>query len=185
MDYIWSLILGIVQGLTEFLPVSSSAHLDVIPAIFKMNSPLLNSLTFDVALHGGTLLALVIFFREKIISLCRAFFTGLVSAKTREAGDFWIAVYVLIAAVPAGLAGVLAGDRVEDKVREHPAVIGAVLLIFGIILYLADRAGKKQKEIGGMKILDSIIIGCAQVPRTDSGSVALGDNNNDRPFFWI
>jgi undecaprenyl-diphosphatase len=163
MDYLWSAILGIVQGLTEFLPVSSSAHLDVIPAIFKVNSPLLNSLTFDVALHGGTLLALVIFFWKKIVSLCRAFFTGLISKEARKNKEFWTAVYVLIAAIPAGLAGVLAGDRIEDSVREHPAVIGTMLLIFGIVLYLADRAGKKQKEIGEMRILDSIIIGCAQV----------------------
>jgi len=163
MDYVWSLILGVVQGLTEFLPVSSSAHLDVIPEIFKVQSPILNSLTYDVALHGGTLLALIIFFWKKILALCKAFFTGLFNKQSRQSADFRIALYVLIAAIPAGIAGTLAGERIEDKVRDYPVIIGILMIVFGIILYLADRAGKKQKEMGAMTVLDSVLIGCAQV----------------------
>jgi undecaprenyl-diphosphatase len=149
--------------LTEFLPVSSSAHLAVIPRILHMNSPLLDSLTFDVALHGGTLVALLIYFRRKIIALIKAFFAGLTNAEARKKTEFKTALFVLIAAVPAGLAGVIAGEKIEDKMRMYPALIGAVMLVFGLLLLAADKIGKKKKDLGSMTVVDSVVIGCAQI----------------------
>lgn len=161
MEILQSILLGIVQGLTEFLPVSSSAHLDVIPHLFKMRSMLLNSLTFDVALHGGTLLALLVFYWKKIIGLLYAFFRGLADKAERETADFRMAIFLIIATVPALIVAVLFDKYIEGALR-NPVYTGAMLIIFGIVLWLADRAGSRQKDNSKMTVPDSIIIGAAQ-----------------------
>lgn len=154
-------MLGIVQGLTEFLPVSSSAHLDVLPHLFKMKSVLLNSLGFDVALHAGTLLALLVFFWKKIITILAAFFKGLGDRQTRGTADFRMAVFLIIATVPAVIAAVLFEKHIEGAFR-NPLYTGIMLIVFGGILWFADMAGKRQKENASMTVMDSLVIGLAQ-----------------------
>jgi undecaprenyl-diphosphatase len=153
--------MGIIQGLTEFLPVSSSAHLALYPKLFNVNSGLLNSVAYDVALHGGTLAALLIFFRKKILKLLGAFFNGLASAKSRQTQDFKLGIYIIIGSIPAVFVGYFYGDYLESTFR-NPVKMGVVLILFGAVLWLADRLGKKKKEMASINFIDSLIVGVAQ-----------------------
>jgi undecaprenyl-diphosphatase len=153
--------MGVLQGLTEFFPVSSTAHVDIYPRLLNLTSPVLNSLTFDVALHAGTLVALVIYFWKRILELLGAFFKGLAGAKARETKDFKLSVYIIAATIPAALAGALFEKHAGESLRAI-AVVASMLIIFAVILYIADRFGSKRKEIGSMNIKDAIIIGFAQ-----------------------
>ena len=160
-----ALILGAVQGLTEFLPVSSSAHLVFFQNIFGLKEPIL---FFDICLHLGTLLAVVLFLKDDlkaiILELLKLFNpkTGM-SFKQR-----WIflnyarfALLAVIATVPTALIGFLFKDQFESLFSSVPAV-GSMLIVTGIILYLTKIFKNAQKEIDGISILDAFIIGCAQ-----------------------
>jgi undecaprenyl-diphosphatase len=192
MDYLHAVIMGIIQGITEFLPVSSSAHLALYPKVFNVSSTLLNSLSFDVALHAGTLVALLVFFRKRVVELLLAFFKGLVSAKSRQAGDFKLGMYIIAATLPAAVIGVKWGEKLEEAFRA-PAKVGAVLIIFGLILWMADRIGTKRKEMDKINFFDSFVIGCAQalalipgVSRSGasiSGGLFLGYKRHDAAEF--
>ncbi|MCE5299391.1 MAG: undecaprenyl-diphosphate phosphatase [Spirochaetia bacterium] len=161
MNYVHAVIMGLIQGLTEFFPISSSAHLVLYPKLFASGSALLNSLSFDVALHAGTLAALVIFFWKQILRLLGAFFRGLAGGQAAKSADFKMALYIAAATVPAVFAGYFFGDYIEAKTR-NPVFIGAVLIVFGLFLYAADRAGTKRKTQGAMNLADALLIGTAQ-----------------------
>ncbi len=140
-----ALILGIVQGLTEFLPVSSTAHLILFPWFFNWTGEL-DSLTFDVALHAGTLLALVTCFWKDWIELI-----------LRKQKLFML---IVLASVPAGLAGVLLGNYVEHALRS-PIVIAVSLVVFGVVMLLAEKMNR-TRDIADIGLADAIMIGCAQ-----------------------
>jgi len=140
-----AIILGIVQGLTEFIPVSSTAHLILIPKLLGWGGTV-NSLSFDIALHGGTLLALLIYFRKDIISFL-----------TKE---HYILVTLLLATIPAGLAGVLLKDIVATNLRK-PYLIAVGLVIFGLYMLASERK-RGQGMIKNIKIRDAVLIGIAQ-----------------------
>ncbi len=140
-----ALILGIVQGLTEFLPVSSTAHLILFPWFFHWTGEL-DSLTFDVALHAGTLLALVICFWKDWIELI-----------LRKQKLFML---IVLASVPAGLAGILLGDYVEHALRS-PFVIAVSLVVFGFVMLLAEKMSK-TRTIDSISLTDALMIGLAQ-----------------------
>lgn len=143
-----ALLLGIVQGLTEFLPISSTAHLILIPWIFEWQGEV-DTLTFDVAIHGGTLFSLLFCFYKDWLSL---FF------KNRR-----MLIYIIIATIPAGLAGILLRDIVENTFRS-PVVIIFSLIFFGILMLLAERFYKRNdiSQKKGVSFVDALIIGCAQ-----------------------
>jgi undecaprenyl-diphosphatase len=140
-----AIILGIVQGLTEFLPVSSTAHLILFPWFFNWTGKL-DTLTFDVALHAGTLLALILFFWRDWIDL--------VLRKQRLFG------LIVLASVPAGVAGFLLNNIAENNLR-NPLLISIMLITVGIIMLVAEKTNKyKHMEKIGLK--DAVIIGIAQ-----------------------
>jgi len=140
-----AIILGIVQGLTEFLPISSTAHLILFPWFFNWRGEI-NTLTFDVALHAGTLLALILFFWRDWLEL--------IFKKQRLFG------LIVLASIPAGVAGFLLNDIVENNLRK-PLVISIMLIAVGILMLVAERTNKhKGLEKTGLK--DSLIIGIAQ-----------------------
>ncbi len=140
-----AIILGIVQGLTEFLPISSTAHLILFPWFLNWRGEI-NTLTFDVALHAGTLLALILFFWRDWLEL--------IFKKQRLFG------LIILASIPAGAAGYLLNDIVENNLRE-PLVISIMLIAVGILMLVAERTDKyKGLEKTGLK--DSLIIGLAQ-----------------------
>lgn len=147
-----AVILGIVQGLGEFLPVSSSAHLVLVP--WLMGWPYAG-LTFDVALHLGTLLAVVCYFwRDWLVLLA----DGLRRAPTVEGRLFW---YVVVATVPGALFGYFLEEQAETVFRE-PLLIGSMLMIMGVVLYLVDSRAPKTRKLGQMGLGDSILIGVSQ-----------------------
>lgn len=140
-----AIVLGIVQGLTEFLPISSTAHLVLLPWVFDWGGTL-NSLTFDVALHAGTLVSLLICLRKDILEI--------VSRRR------YILVLLAAGTVPAGLAGVFLDDYVSGALRS-PAVIAAMLVVFGLVMYVAERFGN-GKALEGISLRDALFIGLAQ-----------------------
>ena len=155
MTIIQGIILGIVQGLTELLPISSSAHLFLIPWIFNWEIPE----SFDVALHFGTLLAIGIFFFKDWIELIIGGYNMVVKKeKTTEGRMFW---YILIATIPGGIIGFIL-DKYAEELLTKPMIIAIALIIMGIILYLIDKNAKKQTGYKNMTFKQTFIIGLSQ-----------------------
>lgn len=152
MTLLQAVILGLAQGLGEFLPISSSAHLVLIPWVFRWTDP---GLTFDVALHIGTLVAVVLYFWKDWWQLIIQGFTDVRSAKGRL---FW---YLAAASVPGAAAGYLFEKKAETVFRS-PVLIAAMLIVMGMLLYWADRRSAKNIEMNAITFRASILIGISQ-----------------------
>jgi undecaprenyl-diphosphatase len=157
LELIQAIVRGIVQGITEFLPISSSAHLILIPWFLGWEDL---GLAFDAALHFGTLVSLVLFFRTEWIHLARAALRVAVSGRA-ENPDQRMAVYILLATLPGGVAGLLGGDFVESQLRS-PVVPGVTLILLGLVLLLAERTGSREKTFERITLADALVIGFAQ-----------------------
>ena len=156
-----ALVMGIVQGLTEFLPVSSSGHLIVVPFLFGWDDPFLNSLAFSVMLHIGTLAALLVYFRADWMRLVPA---GLAAVRDRSFGgdpDRRLAWLLVVATIPGALVGLLLGDLIETGFREI-GLVAVTLVVGGGILWLADRTGARSKGVHDVTLPVAIAIGAAQ-----------------------
>lgn len=158
MTLFQAIVLGIVQGLSEFLPISSSAHLTLVPWLLGWQDP---GLAFDVALHLGTLIALVWFFWQEWMTLARALFTILKKRRIETESERRLA-WVVIATIPGAVAGFLLQDYAATVFRS-PALIGAMLVIMGVILWLVDRAAGQLRGIETMRWTDAALIGLAQM----------------------
>jgi undecaprenyl-diphosphatase len=159
MPLVQAIVLGIIQGLTEFLPISSAAHLIVIPKLFGWPD---QGLAFDIALHVGTLVAVILyFFRDwmQIISQGLGMRFGGDSGLQRNRGLLWLLV---LATIPAGLAGLLFQKKIEGVVRENLYVIGGMAILIGLVMWWAESVGRKQKDLGHVSTADAILIGVAQ-----------------------
>ena len=159
---IQALIMGLVQGLTEFIPVSSSGHLVLVPWLFGWKDPFITSVAFTVILHMGTLVALLVFFWRDWVTLIPA---GLAAIRDRSfKGDpnRKMAFLLIVATIPAVLVGPIFESKLEDLVRE-PARIALFLCVGAAILWLADRWGSKQRDETSLTFLESLGIGVAQV----------------------
>lgn len=154
------IILGFIQGIAEFLPISSSAHLIIFRDLFGIGANIGNdiAMSFDIALHFGTLLAIGIYFFKDFINMIKKGFTK--GVKDKEGKILW---YIVLATIPAAIAGLLFEDIVEDTIRTNFIIIAIALIVMGIIIYLVDRSFKAKKEIGDMSLKDAFIIGCSQV----------------------
>lgn len=157
----WSvIILGFIQGVAEFLPISSSAHLIIFRDLFGIGASIGKdiSMSFDIALHFGTLLAIGIYFFKDFINMFKKGFTK--GIKDKEGKLLW---YIVIATIPAAIAGILFEDIIEEAIRTNFIVIAIALIVMGIIIFLMDRYFKSKKEIKDMTLKDAFIIGCSQV----------------------
>lgn len=156
-DYRIATTLGIVQGLGEFLPVSSSAHLILTPWLFRWtdSSAFYNTQSYDVALHVGTLLALVSFFRQDWLRLVLA----APRPHTEDGRMFWLLV---VASAPGAAIGFLLDHVAEDFFRDKHVVIAAALAIMGLALYVADRIGAQHDELSDVTLRKALAIGVAQ-----------------------
>ncbi len=177
MIIIEAMILGIIQGFTEFLPISSSAHLILIPWMFGWQGTLVDSLNFDVALHAGTLVAIIAFFWKDWLNLLVKFFTDMREGKWRT-GEGRLVWYIVLATVPAGILGVKYEHVVEESFR-NPVLIVVSLIVVSIIMWAADRFSRKAAGMDRMTLGHALIIGCAQatalVPGVSrSGSTIIG-----------
>lgn len=153
MTVFQALVMGVIQGVAEPLPISSSAHLVLAPWIFGWEDP---GLSFDVALHMGTLLAVVAFFWKDWLEL---FSEALVKRSgSKKALLFWCLV---VATIPGALAGYFLEEQAETVFR-NPLLIGIMLIVMGLILYLVDRHAAKRKSIMEMSFSDSLLIGLSQ-----------------------
>lgn len=160
MSLIQAIILGAVQGLTEFIPISSSAHLIILRWLFGWST---KGLVFDVALHMGTLLALFIYFGPEWFGMVKSFLRPRLSKAPANPQAQKILLWpVVFACVPAGLAGMLLEDTAESSFRDKPLLIGLTLAGLGIILYIADRFGKKSRPMHAVRMRDWLVIGLAQ-----------------------
>ena len=162
MSILQSLILGIVQGLTELLPISSSGHLEIIPWLFNWTSdPNFNVAFegFDVALHFGTFLAIAIFFFKDWINLIVVGFNQVVKKKkTPEGRMFW---YLVIATIPGGIIGLLL-DTFAGDVLKKPIIIAIALMVMGVILYFVDKKAKSTTDYEHMTFKQTFLIGLSQ-----------------------
>lgn len=155
-EVLQALVLGIVQGLTELLPISSSAHLNLIPWIFNWNIPE----SFDVALHFGTLLAIVIFFFKDWIELIKGGYKQVIKKeKTFEGKMFW---YLVAATIPGGAIGFLLDHFVGDSLGKMPLLIATALIVMGIVLYLVDKKAPAKTDYEHMSFKQTFLIGFSQ-----------------------
>ena len=170
MQAIQAIVLGLVQGLTEFIPVSSSAHLVIVPWLFGWDDPVFRSLGFDVALHMGTLLAVLAFFWKDWVRLIVAWFKSIGQMKVGNDPDRKMAWFVLLACIPGGIVGVLFESKIEDLFHPEGSPIRATAMIamaaiiaaLGALLYLADRLAKHERAEGEIGWKDALLIGLAQ-----------------------
>jgi undecaprenyl-diphosphatase len=159
---IQALIMGIVQGLTEFIPVSSSGHLVLVPWLFGWKDPFITSVAFTVILHMGTLVALLAFFWRDWVKLIPAGLATIRDRSFKSDPDRKMAFLLVVATIPAVLVGPIFESKLEDLVRE-PARIALMLCVGAAILWLADRWGSKQRDETSLSFGDSLVIGVAQV----------------------
>ena len=171
MDFIQLVVLAIVQGLTEFLPISSSAHLILVPRLLGWPD---QGLAFDVAVHVGSLIAVVGYFWRDITGLLADW--GRSCVQRRTVGQSRLAWGVMLGTFPAALAGLMLDDLVEAYLRS-PLVIAVTTILFGLLLWWADRWGRKQRELGSLGWRDIAIIGLAQavalIPGTSRSGITM------------
>ena len=156
-----ALVIGIVQGLTEFLPISSSGHLVLVPYLLGWTDPFINSLAFSVLLHMGTLVALLAYFWRDWTRLVPAGIAALRDRSFRGDPDRRLAWLIAATLPPAVVLGVLLSDFFEKKVRE-PVLVAVMLVVGAAILWLADRLGRKTDGIERLGFRGAFAIGCAQ-----------------------
>ena len=170
-----AVVLAIIQGLAEFIPVSSSGHLIIVRRLLGWNelSPA-HELTFDVALHFGTLLSVLFYFRRTWFQIIRAALGGKV-VRFSEAGgsdenltlqerkdERMLLWFLAIATIPGAIAGKLAEHSTEDYFREHIVLIAAALIVVAILMWLGERIGKREKPLTRISFVDALVVGVAQ-----------------------
>jgi undecaprenyl-diphosphatase len=175
MSIFEAIILGIIQGLTEFLPVSSSGHLEIGKFILGDESLPEESLLFTVVLHFATALSTLVIFRKEVLEI----FKGLFQFRWNEQTQF--SLKIIISMVPAAIIGVVFNDQIEALFSRQLLLVGAMLCVTGLLLYLADRAKKTEKKVGyvhaiiiGVSQAIAILPGISRSGATISTSVLLG-----------
>jgi undecaprenyl-diphosphatase len=153
-----ALVLGLIQGLTEFLPISSSAHLALAPWFFGWQDP---GLAFDVALHFGTLLAVLWFFRKEWALLIAAVIS-IVRKRRVETVEEKRVIFLILATIPGAIGGLLLEEKAETVFRAQ-ALTATALILMGVILWAADRFSRMTRDLTTMRWLDALLIGIAQV----------------------
>ena len=171
LDFFQVTILAVLQGATEFLPISSSGHLILPSLIFAWND---QGLTFDIAVHVGTLFAVLVYFRDDLQRLVFALTLSVFQRKHSE--DSKLAWMLLAATIPAGLSGLLFATQVEQYGRSL-ILIGITSIVFGLLLFVSDRSGSKQLTLADMNWKTALLIGFSQVlaliPGTSRSGVTM------------
>jgi undecaprenyl-diphosphatase len=153
-----ALVLGVVQGLAEFLPISSSAHLALTPWVFGWRDP---GLAFDVALHVGTLIAVLWYFNQEWRTLLVAF-VRMVRTRRAETDEERRIIHLVIATVPGSLAGLALVDHAESTFRD-PVLIATALMVMGVTLWLVDRIAHWDRPLSSMRWRDALLVGVGQM----------------------
>jgi undecaprenyl-diphosphatase len=161
MTFLQSIILGIVQGLTEFLPISSSAHLVLVPYWLNWQIPADESFIFNVLVQMGTLAAVIVYFWKDLVDVVVAAIRGLIQRKPLENPSSRLGWWVILATIPAGIFGLLVKNQVEAAFNS-PMLTAIFLLVTAVLLILGDWLGKRQKDLKEMTWLDALVIGVFQ-----------------------
>lgn len=171
MDILQIIVLAVLQGITEFLPVSSSAHLILVPVITGWDD---QGLAFDIAVHTGTLLAVVIYFRRDLLEMAKDWLRSLLSRRLTPAAK--LAWGVLLATLPVGLAGITFKGVIEEHLRS-PLLLAVGLIVFGVLLGWADWRRRGELDVFCLSWLGMMLIGCAQAlalfPGTSRSGVTI------------
>ena len=165
MNLIQAIVLGIVQGLTEFLPISSSAHVQIVSELLKIpgiSDKHSATTAFVATIQLGTEAAVLLYFAKDIWRLLSAFFKGLFSSVLRKSQDFKMAMFVIIGSIPVGIVGYSFRHFIEETVRTL-WVISVMLIVFGVVLLIADRVGSKSREIRELNVKTAIGFGLGQM----------------------
>jgi undecaprenyl-diphosphatase len=158
VDLLQSIVLGIVQGLTEFLPISSSAHQRIVPAFLGWEDP---GAAFTAITQLGTEAAVLIFFRDELWSIATKWLRALRDPSLRSHPDVRMGWYLIVATIPIGILGYVFQDQIENGGRNL-WLIGSTLIVFGLILGYADRVGRHERELERLSTRDGMLIGLAQ-----------------------
>ena len=158
MDAFHAIILGIVQGLTEFLPVSSTAHLRIVPAFAGWKDP---GTAFTAVIQLGTMAAALIYFRQDLWNIARTWLRSLREPELRSTLDARLGWYLIVGTIPIGILGLLFKDQIETNARQL-TLIGIALIALGLVLEVAERTGRKERDVESLTLRDGIAIGCAQ-----------------------
>lgn len=164
MDLLQSLLLGLVQGLTEFLPVSSTAHLILTPYIFgwTLTPEFAQALfAFDILLQWGTLLAVIVYFWRDLWAIVRAVVTGLLAGRLFASAEARLGWLIVVATLPAVAAALVFKDLIE-QVHGQPYVVIGVLIVFSALIYAAERIGRRNRTLETLTWRDALLIGAAQ-----------------------
>src|ERR1700682_4455214 len=172
MDLFQVIVLAIIQGITEFLPVSSHAHLIVAPMLFGWKDP---GLTFDIALHAGTLAAVLLFFFRDWLQLIAQGFGISYGSDAQLRQNRMLLWYLAAASIPLGIVGFIFKDQAEEW--NNPFLIAGMMIGIAVLMWLADRAPAATTTIAGITLADSAVIGAAQalavVPGTSRSGVTI------------
>ena len=158
MDAFEAIVLGIVQGLTEFLPISSSAHLRIVPAFAGWEDP---GAAFTAVTQLGTMAAVLLYFRQDLWSIASGFVAGLRDSARRGTREWRLGTYLIAGTVPIVIFGFAFDDQIEDGARSL-TLMGITLIVLGLLLLVAEKVSKRDRDIEGVGMRDAIIIGFAQ-----------------------
>ena len=171
MDTLQIVVLAIVQGLTEFLPISSSAHLILVPVVLHWPD---QGLVFDVAVHVGSLSAVMLYFRHEVVNMTSAWFAS--TLKKQHSRDSQLAWWVIVGTIPAVIFGFFLKDLVETALRS-PLVIAWATIGFGVLLGIADRMARQQRDEYSMSVKDVLVVGFMQalalIPGTSRSGITM------------
>lgn len=173
MDWLQAVLLAILQGLTEFLPISSSAHL-ILPSQILCWAE--QGLAFDVAVHVGSLIAVLIYFRKEVVDMVTAWFAWVFKGK--KSADGRLAWAVIWGTIPVGLVGIIFSHfKIVDNYLRTTEVIAATTIIFALVLWWADNQAKQARDEHSLKVKDILFIGCAQalalIPGTSRSGITM------------
>jgi undecaprenyl-diphosphatase len=183
MNLLQAIILGIIQGLTEFLPISSSGHLVLVPYFLGWNFPYEQVMPFDVLVQMGTLAAVIIYFWKDLWRIAVAFVSGLLKRQPFATYEARLGWFIILATIPAGLFGVTIKKFVEAAFNS-PTATGAFYFLTAILLFAAERVGKRSRKMTDLTWKDALWIGCAQAISifpgvSRSGSTMAGGISRD------
>jgi undecaprenyl-diphosphatase len=167
-------ILGIVQGLTEFLPISSSAHLIVVPLLLGWRDPFIESSAFDVMLHMGTLVALLAYFWTDLVGLLSAWVASLRERRIGGDPERRLAWLLVVSVIPAAILGAALESFFDEAFREQWEWIGIFALVGAALLWLGERGSTRSRALDGMSLRDAVVIGVAQAVALFPGTSRSG-----------
>jgi len=158
VNIIQGIILGIVQGLTEFLPISSTAHLRIVPAFFGWNDP---GAAFTAITQLGTMAAVLHYFRRDLWGIVKGLFAGLTSVQSRSTESFRMGMYIILGTIPICIFGLVFSHQIETKARSL-YLISTTLIALGLLLLFAEAKGRRKKDLSSLTLRDGMFFGLAQ-----------------------